>query len=447
LAGEMEAQQALTLAESQLARPQVDLSAIEAQEQAAQATLLSAREQEGRIQGQLHGVSGALSKMQGQTAGKCSQCGQTVTAEHLAAEVAALQTQVQSLSAPLPQLQNQAKVAQVAIQSFQGQKATAKSQAEEAYRQAQGQVAAMRARVASYNGVRASVDRLGADLARLRQEWVQIKDEQNPFAHAEADTQIKIQGLRATVEQSEKAMATNDAATRYADFWVTALANKGLKSYILDQRIGEMSDAANKWVQLLTGGTIWIRFETQKMGRSTKRLSNDMNIRVFRYNTSGTTTERNYKSWSGGEKRRVSWAIDFGLSRLVAARAKKRWDALILDEVFKHVDQKGGEAIAEMLAHLRRERPSIFVIEHDGNFQSQFEQRVLIRKQNGSSTILEDNNEQQKTGWVSDSQQSQNSEDTPERKKKQAAPRKRRVSPRSPASATKRRKADSGTSG
>jgi len=161
----------------------------------------------------------------------------------------------------------------------------------------------------------------------------------------------------------------------------------------------EMTDAANVWVRVLTGGTIWVRFETQRLGRSTKKLSNDINIRVFRYNPNGTVTERNYKSWSGGEKKRVSWAIDFGLSRLVAARATKRYDLLVLDEVFKHVDAAGGEAVVEMLRQLRQEKSSIFVIEHGSDFQSHFENRVLIRKQGGRSQILNvEQNDEQSTG-------------------------------------------------
>jgi DNA repair exonuclease SbcCD ATPase subunit len=109
---------------------------------------------------------------------------------------------------------------------------------------------------------------------------------------------------------------------------------------------------------------------------------------VFRYNPNGTVTERNYKSWSGGEKKRVSWAIDFGLSRLVAARATKRYDLLVLDEVFKHVDAAGGEAVVEMLQHLRQEKSSIFVIEHNPDFASHFENRLLVRKHGGRSQIL-----------------------------------------------------------
>jgi DNA repair exonuclease SbcCD ATPase subunit len=177
------------------------------------------------------------------------------------------------------------------------------------------------------------------------------------------------------------------------NFWVEGLGPKGLRSYILDSRLQELTDAANEWVRLLTGGTFWVRFETQTPGRAKKKLRNQLNIRVFKYNPDGRIIERNYRGWSGGEKRRVSWAIDFGLSRLIARRASKTYDLLILDEVFNHVDSAGGEALVEMLEYLRRERSSIFIIEHNADFQQHFDNRITMRKQDARSTIVEERNE------------------------------------------------------
>jgi ABC-type Mn2+/Zn2+ transport system ATPase subunit len=112
-------------------------------------------------------------------------------------------------------------------------------------------------------------------------------------------------------------------------------------------------------------------------------------VRVFRHNPDGSITERNFKSWSGGEKQRISFAIDFGLSRLIAERAENSYDVLILDEVFKHLDRSGKEAVVEMLQSLAAEKSAVFVVEHDAEFQSQFERHVVVQKKNRRSTIVE----------------------------------------------------------
>ena len=62
---------------------------------------------------------------------------------------------------------------------------------------------------------------------------------------------------------------------------------------------------------------------------------------------------------------------------------------LILDELFRHLDQGGREAVIEMLHHLRREKSSVIVVDHDSEFQGAFENRVIVRKHNQRSVIEE----------------------------------------------------------
>jgi DNA repair exonuclease SbcCD ATPase subunit len=81
--------------------------------------------------------------------------------------------------------------------------------------------------------------------------------------------------------------------------------------------------------------------------------------------------------------------IDFGLSRLIAQRSRKQYDVLILDELFRHLDQAGREAVVEMLQLLKKEKSSVIVVEHDSEMQGAFEHRVVVTKENGCSRIVE----------------------------------------------------------
>ena len=279
---------------------------------------------------------------------------------------------------------------------MQEQRIVAKKESEESYKNYMEKVLQVRKQLEPFSVATRQLSQIDAELNSLRKEYVTLQSASNPYATQEQEYDTEILKFQNSIQEKTALLHKITMDKEYMDFWVDAFGLKGLKNYILDSRLQEMTDAANVWVKMLTGGTIWIRFDTQKMGRSTKKLSNDINIRVFRYNPNGTTTERNYKSWSGGEKKRVSWAIDFGLSRLVAARATKRYDLLVLDEVFKHVDAAGGEAVVEMLQNLRKEKSSIFVIEHDASFTSHFENRLVIQKKNGRSRIL--TNEESENG-------------------------------------------------
>jgi DNA repair exonuclease SbcCD ATPase subunit len=224
--------------------------------------------------------------------------------------------------------------------------------------------------------------------AKLHQDRQVAAAQQNPFTAKQQEVQNQIDGVRVQLLECEGRINGLTERMKVLNFWVEAFGPKGLKSYILDTRLQEMTDAANQWVKLLTGGTCWVRFETQTMGRGGK-LSNKLNIRVFQYQRSGQIIERNYKSLSGGQKARISMGVDFGLSRLVAARARQRYDLLVLDEVFKHLDRAGREAVVEMLHELRKEKSSVIVIDHDAEFGASFENVLWVDYQNHRSTIRE----------------------------------------------------------
>jgi len=370
-------------------------------------------------------LQGELTELQSKV-GICPECGQPVTQEHMAgriaekqAELAASQTEHTQLQAEVERLRGVYSTIDQERKAFEESIRVASQQFGETLRQARDRVGYMDLR-------RREASELEARWRGEQQRLQQAQEATNPFTGEQWKLHDRLQGISQGVFQEQHKAAKLADELRYFDFWVQALGSKGLKNYILDNRLQEMTDAANYWVKLLTGGTIWIRFETQKMGRSTKKLSNDLNVRVFRYNPNGSVTERNYKSWSGGEKKRVSWAIDFGLSRLVAARARKRYDLLVLDEIFSYVDAAGGEAVVEMLTHLRQEKSSIFVIEHDADFQAHFENHVWVRLKNRRSVIMENWDERERQQGIQGNGQTGQQElakKKPPRKKKRGGVR------------------------
>jgi len=380
------------VADLEAAAPTVDYSAVTALD----GVIAIAREAEKQrlkemteYQAQVIQIDRQLTKYrEAITKGICLMCGQPVMGPHAAQEMERLARDREPLAQKAVLARDAQIAAQTQVAEVAGRQIGLRADVELAYQAHVQRVGLARSALAPFENTRRILDAKEAELKQARENYTRASVATNP--HDGQTLALEAQRLDAQRKLVDLAQSMEATAQdrRYADFWVDAFGLKGLKSYVLDARLQEMTDAANTWVKMLTGGTIWVRFETQKMGRSTKRLSNDINIRVFRYNPNGTTTERNYRSWSGGEKKRVSWAIDFGLSRLVAARATKRYDLLVLDEVFKYVDAAGGEAVVEMLKHLKQERSSIFVIEHSEDFKNHFENKLVVRKQGGRSTIL-----------------------------------------------------------
>jgi DNA repair exonuclease SbcCD ATPase subunit len=332
-----------------------------------------------------------ITKMQTMGEGNCSQCGQLVTAEHRAMEIAKLETERDQLREEYAKFDREVSAINSQIAEVEADRNEQIRLHHEADRENQRIAEEAKQHIRQIEQSEAYLKQAQEYVDHLRQTMETARTHINPWRERENKAQQEIQALQHQREQLAQEDKESQDRLRHIDFWVTAFGPKGLKNYILDTKLQEMTDAANQWVQLLTGGTIWVRFETQKQTRSTKKLKNNLNIRVFRYNPDGTISERNYRSWSGGEKQRVSLAIDFGLSRLIAKRSRKQYDVLILDELFRHLDDAGKEAVVEMLQHLRREKSSVIVVEHDDMLRGSFENQILVRKKNGESEILGEN--------------------------------------------------------
>lgn len=341
------------------------------------------------VQNEVGRVQAELRKVYATQEGRCSQCGQQVTQEHLAAEVARLQQQEQQATQAF-------QAASHAQADLDRQRVEAAQQHDAVVQQWRHEQQAQKARthelqqeVAQLKQLEGYCKQVERDVQDTANRATALGNQVNPFDGEIQKLRQRQFDLTQKLRAEEAVLAGIDEGLAYLAYWIKAFGPKGLKSYILDSKLQEMTDSANHWVKVLTGGTFWVKFSTQKEGRSTKKLSNDFNIQVYRYNPDGRVSERSYRSWSGGEKGRVSLAIDMGLSRLIAQRARKRYDVLILDELFKHVDRDGGEAVVEMLTKLRHEKSSVFVIEHDAEFQARFENRVLVRRKGARSTIVE----------------------------------------------------------
>ncbi len=324
----------------------------------------------------------------------CGECGQVVALDHLQAHHTEASARGASAHEEVQQLQQM-------LQDKDNLIAVHERQYADAVQKHQESTSALSAQLATIESSMQQEQQKKHQLMTAQTEWNQMsalfqkkQQEVNPYVAQQQNHQQQIVQVQQEIEVASQQLQAVTEEEKYLQFWVDAFSAKGLKSYILDSRLQELSVAANQWVTLLSGGTIWVEFRAQKETRG-KKLVNSPDIRVFRWNPDQTITERNYRSWSGGEKQRISFAIDFGLSRLIAQRAKQSYDLLILDEVFKHLDQSGKEAVVEMLQVLAQEKSSVFVVEHDTDFQSSFDNRIVVQKKNRRSVILEESHAQE----------------------------------------------------
>lgn len=318
----------------------------------------------------------------------CSLCGQPVTQEHLGREYALRGQKLQGL------LQAKGE-AESTLGAWEARLGELKASEQAKNRALQERIAAERSKLyVLQESLRKAeaLEREGIEAQRAfqaeRDKAEEVFRRVNPFQAQQAELDKKRQELEWRLKTTEHLLGQQMLLKEHIFFWVKALGAKGLKSYILDQRLQELSDAVNGWLAPLTGGAMWCRFDSTKQTK-TRGVQNSPTLRIFRWEGDGVVAERGYKSWSGGEKQRISFAVDFGLSRLLARRARNQYDLLILDEVFKHLDSSGKEAVVEMLHAIAQEKSSVFVVEHDHELQGSFERVMVVQKIKRRSQIKE----------------------------------------------------------
>lgn len=250
------------------------------------------------------------------------------------------------------------------------------------------------ARVAALAAELRSLEDAGDELTSVTASGMATRDERNRLAAAAWPLAPDLEAARARADQvrislsrAEAELAAVEGPLRLAEFWVSGFGARGLKSYVLDERLQELTDLANGWIRLLTGGVYWVRFETQaekKKGGLTERFT----VRVFRHGRTGRVVERRWGMWSGGQKARVGVGIDLALADAIAARARRRYNLMVLDEVFRHLDAGGREGMLRVLAELRKTRESVVVVDHDREFKAAFDRRIVVEMSQERSRLV-----------------------------------------------------------
>lgn len=319
--------------------------------------------------------------------GVCHECGQVITAEHLQqaiqrkqGDLSIVQTRMASTERILRQWQERVSAFEADYGKHQNTITQRKDDLDALLKKIN---AAIFSRTMKEEGV-LNLEKQIQDLVLQEQSLLGAVC---PHWEAQQRHVNQVEKLEGELEKEKASLVNVERALPYYAYWVDAFGKKGLKSYILDYKLQELTDAANQWVQLLTGGTFWIKFASQR--KKAKGLVNAPDLRIYRLNAKGEVIERSYGNWSGGEKQRISFAVDFGLSRFMAQRATKNLSFLGLDEAFRHLDRSGKAAVVGLLRQLAREKDTVLVIEHDQEFAAQFDRRFCVVRKNDCSSFRE----------------------------------------------------------
>lgn len=186
--------------------------------------------------------------------------------------------------------------------------------------------------------------------------------------------------LRGRADDAKRAQIVVERELSDLTFWVKGFGNAGLPSLMMDSVIPTIEERANHYLEVLADGDIRVRFDTQsqlKSGETREKLSIQWTIE----GVEGATP-------SGGQRRKISIAVDLALMDLVASRNHAAIDFLALDEIFDGLDHEGKQRVMLLLHELRQKRSTILVVSHDPGLTELFDTVITVQKQDGIARLV-----------------------------------------------------------
>jgi DNA repair exonuclease SbcCD ATPase subunit len=163
-----------------------------------------------------------------------------------------------------------------------------------------------------------------------------------------------------------------------------AFGPNGIKTLIIENVLTSLEEKINYYINDLILG-ISVSLETQVQ---TKAKTIKEKFAIFVHDTHG---KREFRTYSGGEKRTISIGIRFAFAELALERTESNFQFLLLDEVTDAFDEQRKETFYNLLTKLSRRYSQIFVISHDHAFKDLFDNSLLVTKDSaGISSIQED---------------------------------------------------------
>lgn len=213
------------------------------------------------------------------------------------------------------------------------------------------------------------------------QQAKDIETEDNPWKNIVANLETATGGLAAEKEGFKEAFSEYEEELKILSFWRTAFSRQGIRSFLLDKIVPFLNERVAHYLSILTDGGITAKFST------VKRLASGEYRENFNLEVTNRHASESYEGNSGGEKRRIDLAVALAFNDFLASRSGKRFNILLLDEVFEGVDSEGLYYVIKVLEDLARRKSSVFVITHRDELKSYFSDEILVKREAGLSLV------------------------------------------------------------
>lgn len=218
-------------------------------------------------------------------------------------------------------------------------------------------------------------------LRSAMQKKEELKTRVNPWLKKKEEAIEKQAQIREKIADLSSKSESIKETLPYYEFWTRAFGDAGIKSFVFDLICATLTNRANNYLNKMTGGAVTISFDTQVKLKSGE-LRDKFDCVVMK---DGQRVP--YISYSGGEKRRVSLAVDMALSDLMSDYYGSKFNVVVFDEQTNYLDRAGRESFMGLLRDVAKDK-TVFVVDHDAEFKAMFDEVLTVEKHHGISRIV-----------------------------------------------------------
>lgn len=230
-------------------------------------------------------------------------------------------------------------------------------------------------------GIR-EVEHLRSVAKRKALEWSTAAKEDNPYKSLGVQQEADLAKMKTVVLAALKAAKTANIEEQYSQAVADIYSPGGVRAHRLDEATPYLNDRTAHYLGSLADGAIeayWTTLTESKSGKGA--LQEKFSVSVEKAGSASS-----FNGLSGGEKRKVRLACALALQDLVASRATKNLEIMILDEIDDALDPAGLERLMGILEAKAQERGSILLISHN-DLGSYVRNEWQVVKVNNRSTV------------------------------------------------------------
>lgn len=216
----------------------------------------------------------------------------------------------------------------------------------------------------------ATLDRATKAAQRAREDETILLSRIGDCERAEQDRDAR---QKALLQAKEELGLYNDL--------VLAFGKKGVQAMIIETVLPELEQMANEILARMTDNRMHVTLESQKL------LAKGTTSETLEIKIADELGTRAYELYSGGEAFRVNFALRVALSKLLARRAGKQLQTLIIDEGFGTQDSSGREKLVDSIQAIQEDFNLILVITHIDELKDQFPVRIDVVKTDAGSQV------------------------------------------------------------